>query len=324
MPIEFRCTQCNKLLRTPDETAGRQAKCPECGMIVTVPSPGAAGPSEPGSGSPFGSEPPPPLPPDAPAESPFAPEGPQPTGDPDNPYASPADYSAAGYLPGAPAGAFTPTVIDMGDIFSRTWEIFKEQWGMCLLAMVVVWVINVVFQIAVGLFTGMIGAVANDQVIMVTFSVLGNLASSLFSIWIGIGQALFFLKIARGQDAALGDIFTGGPFFLNILLASILVGLICLVGLVALIVPGIVLSLMFSQFYYLILDRNVGVLDSLSLSKELTNGNKMTLFVIGVLAVFLMLAALIPCGLGLLIAVPYFALMYPVIYLAMTGQPTLR
>ena len=31
MPIEFRCTQCNKLLRTADASAGKKAKCPDCG-----------------------------------------------------------------------------------------------------------------------------------------------------------------------------------------------------------------------------------------------------------------------------------------------------
>ena len=42
MAIEFRCTNCNKLLRTGDETAGRQAKCPDCGTVMTIPA--AAGP----------------------------------------------------------------------------------------------------------------------------------------------------------------------------------------------------------------------------------------------------------------------------------------
>jgi len=37
MPIEFRCDQCNTLLRTPDDTAGKQAKCPSCGAILPVP-----------------------------------------------------------------------------------------------------------------------------------------------------------------------------------------------------------------------------------------------------------------------------------------------
>jgi phage FluMu protein Com len=37
MSIEFRCPQCNRLLRTGDDTAGKQAKCPECGTITVVP-----------------------------------------------------------------------------------------------------------------------------------------------------------------------------------------------------------------------------------------------------------------------------------------------
>jgi hypothetical protein len=45
MPIEFRCSQCGKLLRTGDETAGRPAQCPECGALTTIP--GATTPSGP-------------------------------------------------------------------------------------------------------------------------------------------------------------------------------------------------------------------------------------------------------------------------------------
>jgi len=37
MPIEFRCTQCQTLLRTPDETAGQRAVCPKCGWQMDVP-----------------------------------------------------------------------------------------------------------------------------------------------------------------------------------------------------------------------------------------------------------------------------------------------
>ena len=35
---EFRCTNCSKLLRTPDESAGKKAKCPQCGTIVGLPT----------------------------------------------------------------------------------------------------------------------------------------------------------------------------------------------------------------------------------------------------------------------------------------------
>jgi hypothetical protein len=58
MAIEFRCTQCNRLLRTGDDTAGRQAQCPECGAIMdipatSVPSGGPAPPPDASEGNPF-------------------------------------------------------------------------------------------------------------------------------------------------------------------------------------------------------------------------------------------------------------------------------
>ncbi len=86
MPIEFRCTQCGSLLRTPDGTAGQTAQCPRCGARSPIPGPPAAEawpagepPPEPASGvgtaSPFG----------APAAE---------STDQPNPYASPSAYSS--------------------------------------------------------------------------------------------------------------------------------------------------------------------------------------------------------------------------------------
>src|SRR5687768_11738842 len=47
MAIEFRCTKCGKLLRTKDDTAGKQAKCPECGTVLQIPASGEAPPPPP-------------------------------------------------------------------------------------------------------------------------------------------------------------------------------------------------------------------------------------------------------------------------------------
>ena len=38
MPITFNCA-CGKVLRVPDTSAGKRAKCPACSAIVTVPEP---------------------------------------------------------------------------------------------------------------------------------------------------------------------------------------------------------------------------------------------------------------------------------------------
>ena len=88
MPIEFRCGQCGKLLRTGDETAGKRAKCPSCGTVQPVPAAGtavgggfASGPARPG---PFGE-----VPSAPPSQGAFGEMPSLPPVVSDNPYAAP-------------------------------------------------------------------------------------------------------------------------------------------------------------------------------------------------------------------------------------------
>jgi len=37
MPIEFQCPTCQARIRTPDEAAGKSARCPQCGSVSIVP-----------------------------------------------------------------------------------------------------------------------------------------------------------------------------------------------------------------------------------------------------------------------------------------------
>lgn len=41
MPIEMHCPACRKLIRAPDEAAGKQGKCPYCGVAAYIPLPAA-------------------------------------------------------------------------------------------------------------------------------------------------------------------------------------------------------------------------------------------------------------------------------------------
>ncbi|MBN2476988.1 MAG: Com family DNA-binding transcriptional regulator [Pirellulales bacterium] len=306
-PIEFRCSQCNKLLRTGAETAGKQAKCPKCGAITTVPQPGAQAAPD-GRGSPFAAR----------DSQPSA-------ADSSNPYASPAAYAPAAtwQADAAASRVFAPRVIDFDDVFRRTWSIFKPRWGMCLAAVVIVWAISLGFNLVVSLGFNIAAATARDDAIHFLLMFFSNVINNLFQIWLNIGLALYFLRIARGQRVELSELFRGGPYFLPVLGASILMGLACVVGFLACIVPGVIVALMFSQFYYLILDRNAGVIESLTLSHQITTGNKLTLFLIGLVSGLGGLVVVVfTCGLGLLVVGPFLTLLSPVIYLAMTGQPT--
>jgi hypothetical protein len=78
MPIQFNCIQCNKTIETPDDTAGKKCRCPDCGQIMPIPV---------GQDS-FGQ----------PVAEPLA-YTPKPSADPSNPYAAPASQA---FLPQAP------------------------------------------------------------------------------------------------------------------------------------------------------------------------------------------------------------------------------
>jgi phage FluMu protein Com len=310
MPIEFRCTQCSKLLRTADDTAGKKAKCPECGTVMTIPE----APAAPAAGSPFGAPPPSSFPSD--------------TG---NPYQSPGQYVPDGPREGFRA-PLSKGVLDFSDVIGRTWQLLNRDMGPCIVAALVVFVLNFAVSVICGLVP------------------FGGIVSTLFSIWINIGLALFFLKKARGQEAALGEVFNGGPYFLKVFVVSLLLGLVVfgilavcvgppvLIGLAisqealvilavmgGLVAVGVIwfVTLMFSQYYYLILDRNVDIIESLKMSQRLMEGNKFTLLLIGLVTGILgAVATLLTCGLGVFLVMPYMSMLYAVIYLTVTGQPT--
>ena len=122
MPIEFRCPGCGKLLRTADETAGKQAKCPQCGAVMTI-AMGSMGPA------------------------PQSPAGPANYPDP--------NQASQSYSPGpAEAGGVPPPPqLEVGDIFGRTWAIFKSEMGMCIAVVLVVVFINILANAFLGVAT---------------------------------------------------------------------------------------------------------------------------------------------------------------------------
>ncbi len=336
MPIEFRCTQCAKLLRTGDDTAGKQAKCPACQTIVTVPSAGHAPPPQQQSGageSPFGS---------GYAEQGYADQAP-------SEYALPPVYGAVGA-----SGDIRPSEIDFGEAFNRTWAAFTDQLGMCILVAFLCGLMGMVAGYAAQ-FAGMfVGLAAGDEAMGVVVSTVLRIPAQLFGMWLGIGQAIFFLKVSRGQEAPLSDIFAGGPYFLRVLGATVMLasvflafllpgGVVAFVGwltnadellAVGAVVTGIgalvgfvvyvIVILMLFQFYYLIVDRNMGIMEAFATSREIMAGNKATVFglfvVTGILGMLFMICT---CFIGILAYIPYMGILYAILYLLATGQPTM-
>jgi hypothetical protein len=124
MTIEFHCSQCNQLLRVPDAAAGKQARCPKCQALMTVPAGAVAPPPQAGAGE-FGGGPPPAPPPahpfgEAASGHPFGEQAAS-----TNPYVSPPAVTH-GYQPQMDVGGRPGLPWDVGPRnFSTWWETTK-------------------------------------------------------------------------------------------------------------------------------------------------------------------------------------------------------
>lgn len=91
-------------------------------------------------------------------------------------------------------------------------------------------------------------------------------------------------------------------------------------GIGASLVVLLLLWLRFSQYLYLIVDRDEGVFDSLQTSLRITKGNAALIFVIYLLTFVINFAGALACFVGLIFTAPFTMLLLVVTYLALTGQ----
>ncbi|QDU43883.1 hypothetical protein Mal52_23600 [Symmachiella dynata] len=317
MSIEFHCPHCDKYLKTKEDKAGRMADCPGCGQQIEVPSISdfryqetdaeMTGPIDYGDVDVI-SEETKPCPmcgqevKAAAVKCRFCGEefGPQPLAD----------------------GEIRPTVIDVGEVMGTSWEIFKANLGACVGATIVVLMLNGFVQQGVGgVQTLILGDQPGNQMgLFIVIQLIGFLISFAFQTWLTVGQTIFFLNVARGKEATIGQVFTGGAMLPNALGAQILFTIMYMIGFVLLIVPGIIIALMFSQNLPLIADRNLSVMDALQTSREITNGNKLSLFTLFLALFGLMIVGILACCVGVFFTASYGTLMLVVAYLRMTGQ----
>jgi uncharacterized membrane protein len=141
--------------------------------------------------------------------------------------------------------------------------------------------------------------------------------------WLTLGLLTFILKIARGEGAAVSDLFTGGPVLLPAIGVEILFWTLLFIGFILFVIPMFVVWMMFSPALLMLIDQKVGAFDAMSMSREATRGNKLTLFALYMIVIFATpLVVLLTCGLGVFFVPPFVILLKCVCYLAMTGQTT--
>jgi hypothetical protein len=119
------------------------------------------------------------------------------------------------------------------------------------------------------------------------------------------GLYWLFLKLARGEQADLGDAFSGFSLtFVPLMLFSIVGQLLETVGLLLCILPGIYLIVAWMFAPLLIMDKRLDFWDAMELSRKVVTRHWWILFALFLLSLLLLLAGSLVLCVGFFIAMP--------------------
>ncbi len=145
-------------------------------------------------------------------------------------------------------------------------------------------------------------------------SLPSSIISSILSVFLMLGATKIGLRVVDGKPFEVGMLFSGGKFLIKGFIAYLLYMLMFVLGVLLLIVPGFIVLIRFGMYQNAIVDRNMGIIESLGYSWKLTKGNGLNLFVIGLLSLCALIAGCIALIVGLLFAYPMIWLMWIVAY----------
>jgi len=174
--------------------------------------------------------------------------------------------------------------LGLGEVISKTFEVYRREFAKYFVLFAIV---GVIVQVATTLaqqafvlpnlpvnptpqqFSAYFSALFGALLLLLVVIFVVNIVFS--AIAEGSAVKLASEQIAKGQASLGASVGFAVSKLLSIWALSIIVGIIVVLGFIALIVPGIILAIMFSLALPALLLENKGVIDSMGRSRELVS-----------------------------------------------------
>ena len=127
------------------------------------------------------------------------------------------------------------------------------------------------------------------------------------------------LDLTYGRPLSLGSMFSG----LNLVqvgIASVVLAILTVVGLVLCILPGLVVLFFTAYTLYFVVDKEMPALEAIKASANLVNRNVGTLLGFFLASVLAYILGAILCGVGLLVAIPVVLIAQAYTYRTLQGE----
>lgn len=154
---------------------------------------------------------------------------------------------------------------------------------------------------------------ADNTTIYMLFKVL-YWVFTLLSIFISLGAIKIALKFVNKEKAEITDLFSQYHIFIDYFVGTIIYTIVVLAGIFLLIIPGIIWSIKFRYFGYLIVEENLKPLDAFKKSAKITQGVKWQLLEFSFILVLISLLGFVAFFIGSFITIPLVLLAEVFVY----------
>jgi uncharacterized membrane protein len=272
------------------------------------------------------------TPPPPPPENPYGGGGmPPPPPPPIQPPTGPGGYGAAAPPPPPVTGAGG---YDAVEAIKYGWAKFSKNAGPFVVGALIVAAISIGFSLLGQLLAAAIFDTSPTRTIdpdtgLVTFESAGFLTGFLANALVSfVGQVITTLALAGllkmafdavdGREVSLGTMFEGWDK-VQVLVATILVGLATFVGILLCVIPGIIVAVLTAFTTAFVVDKKLGAVDAIKASIALVRDNLGPVIVWILLAIVCAVVGAIACGVGLLVAIPVILVSQAYTVRALTG-----
>ena len=201
---------------------------------------------------------------------------------------------------------------------SYGWNTFRARPWLFVQAGILLLLVNLGVSLVQSVFEA--GAELGDGAVVAVVGLASAAFGMAVSFFVSMGETAFFLKAHdKVAEASLKDLWHPKPFW-KFVGASVLAGIAIILGLIALIIPGIILGILFMFVGYLVIDQDLKPIDALKRSWALTKGNRWKLFFLSLALIGINILGLLALLIGLLVSVPVSFLAVTHAYRTLSGK----
>ena len=169
-----------------------------------------------------------------------------------------------------------------------------------------------VFAIVVGV--SLLPRIINLLEVPIFLSILVGIVFFVVNSILSLGVIAIVLKFVKNEKPTIQDLVSKKHLFSKYIFSNILVSILTIIGFLFFIIPGIVLAVRMQFYVYFIVEEEVGPIDAIKKSWNLTKGSFWNIFFFGLLAGGVQILGALALLVGLIFTTPTMWVAWAVVY----------